>query len=180
MCGQIELKKLKNVKDWNGQNSCGRDFASKAGLEDHIRTQHQGLVGKPRRKESRDQPNTHQENGGASGIAMLTGVDYGGETGRDIYCIVSTCPYRFYRNYDLEIHLESMHAMPPADVTEAITEYNALSGGPFWIGGIEQDEEFVTQGIRPLDAQSISDGNAPLLDSFDDGATEAFLDPQLA
>lgn len=179
VCGQVELSKLKNVRNWDGANACARDFASKAGLEDHIRTQHQGLVGKPRRKGQHSQPSTHLEARNMSAITRLTGAGYGDETGRDIECIVPACPYRFYRNYDLEVHLDSMHGIQPNEITEAVAEYNALNGGQFWIGGFGEDDEFVTQGIRPLSSQSTSPTGTPLLDSFDNGATGAFIDPQL-
>ena len=180
VCGQFEFSKLRNVNNWDGANACGRDFASKAGLEDHIRTQHQGLAAKPRRKELRNQPSTNQNFKPVSGISQLTGADYGEKSGREIKCIVSTCPYRFYRDYDLEIHLESMHRMSPDQVAEAVTEYNALNGGQFWIGGIGNDGELVTQGVRSIDAQSTSGGETPILGAIDDGEMDTVLDPRLA
>ena len=181
VCGQVERRKLKNVKNWDGANACGRGFASKAGLEDHVRTQHQGLVGKPRRKEVHNQSSSRLETRHVSDITKLTGAGYGQEIGRDIECIIPACPYRFYRDYDLEIHLGSMHGMQPDEITEAITEYNALHGGQFWIGGIGKDEDIVTQGIRPLESPSTSPspGGTLLPDSYGNGTTEALVDPQL-
>ncbi|KAF2234369.1 hypothetical protein EV356DRAFT_466913 [Viridothelium virens] len=175
VCGQVELSHLKNVKDWDGANACSRDFASKAGLEDHIRTQHLGLAGKSRRAGPHNQSTAQSETGTLSGIAKLTGAGYGEETGRDIECIIPTCPYRFHRYYDLEVHLASMHDMPSEEITDATTEYNALNGGQFWIGGIGKDDEFVTQGFRLS-----GDVHTSFSDSVDDGAINAFLDPQLA
>ncbi|KAI9664122.1 MAG: Strongly-conserved Zn-finger binding protein (TFIIIA) [Bathelium mastoideum] len=180
ICGQVEISKLKNVNNWDGASACGRDFASKAGLEDHIRTQHQGLVGKPRRKELRNPAPANRVSGRVSDITMLTGADYGEKIGRDTKCIISTCPYRFYRDYDLEVHLRAAHGMPSDQITEALTEYNALNGGQFWIGGIGKDDEFVMQGVGPINSPSSGHASPAFLDSFDDGPTDALLDPDLA
>jgi hypothetical protein len=77
---------------------------------------------------------------GSSTIAKLTGVGY--EESRHIPCLYPSCPNRFIRQYDLEIHMKSKHGLTDGEVVELLVEKEALSGGRFWFGADIQDEEY--------------------------------------
>jgi len=165
VCGVFDLNTSEKVEGWNG-HGCGSAFGTKANLEDHIRTQHLGLMGKikPCRlkaKEKREQGSKtktrHQpakfENepedptsltkiddvGSSVGgaLSMLTGFGY--DTRRPIACVVNGCAFRFGRDYDLATHLELTHGWHEDDVNECIAERDALEDGEFWIGGTGSD-----------------------------------------
>ncbi|KAI9706196.1 MAG: Strongly-conserved Zn-finger binding protein (TFIIIA) [Bogoriella megaspora] len=189
ICGEYDLVGLKNVQDWDGENACGRGFTSKAGLEDHIRTQHQGLIGIVRRRQMRQEQKNEEtlvEKHSASALAKLTGVGYAEETGRNIPCIMDSCPYHFYREYALGVHLTAAHDIPQDEVAEMIAEHNARKGGQFWIGGIEREDleqvVLIEQGIRSLSPEG--EDLYQRLDGFvrgdDEGEGEIPIDPVLA
>lgn len=71
-------------------------------------------------------------------LTQLTGVGY--EQGRDIACLVQPCEYRFFNDRDLRRHLRSpQHALADAHIDELLLERDAVAGGQFWIGGLDDD-----------------------------------------
>jgi len=82
---------------------------------------------------------TRKKSARPADLSRLTGHGYA-ETGRDITCLVSTCEYRFFREWDLETHLRSAHGWADVEIIDKLAERDALSGGPFWVGGIDPEE----------------------------------------
>lgn len=95
--------------------SCGARFAAKGNLEEHVRTVHLRLPGTNRagrrssatltpkeKKQKQPQP---------SALSRLTGAGYGEESGRKIACPEAECAYRFFRTYDLDLHLRTHHGL---------------------------------------------------------------------
>jgi len=144
VCGEYEIKTLTidvgvalpdedNV--WRGPG-CGRPFATKASLCDHIRTQHLKLpsknnarkmekyVPKPRIPKSKANP--------PSALMRLTGAGYDTATGRDIACVAQGCSHRFYRMYDMERHLEAFHGIGKDHVRDAMSNNTFAAPDTFW------------------------------------------------
>lgn len=123
--------KHKDLKNWSGDNACGAPFKAKSSLDQHVRTHHLGLGNRKQQRKaakSKKQPE-------ASTLSMLTGVGY--DTNREIPCLVKSCLHRFYRDRDLVRHLRAEHAMSDDEIEEGIAERDALTGGQFWIGGLD-------------------------------------------
>lgn len=124
VCGGIDPSTLSSIADWDGTNSCGKALATKASLEEHIRTNHQGLTlsRKSKRQAKRgvsDEPaRKHQ----VSVLTRLTGAGYEEESGRFIPCLVVGCSHRFLREYDLGLHLQSRHGSADLGVQEMLVD----------------------------------------------------------
>ena len=123
VCGRVASKDLKGVEAWDGMDGCEAPFASKARLIDHIRKAHLGLEGKPTGKPKK--PKRARRND-ISALTRLTGSGYAEESGRSITCLISDCAYRFLREYDLEVHLQSYHGLVNLEIQALRTEANSL------------------------------------------------------
>jgi general transcription factor IIIA len=121
-----------DLNDWDGENACGAPFKAKSSLIQHIRTHHLGLQN---RKATRQMAKSKKKPG-LSSLSLLTGVGY--DRGREIPCVVRDCEYRFYREVALRVHLQAEHFFTDEDVEMAILERNAMSGGQFWLGGLDE------------------------------------------
>lgn len=127
----LQDSKHEDLKGWNGENACGGSFKAKSSLEQHVRTHHLGLGTRKqlrRAAKSKKKPDP-------SMLTLLTGVGY--ERGREVPCLVKTCEYRFYMDRDLRRHLRATHNFSDDDIEAMLQERNALSGGQFWIGGLD-------------------------------------------
>jgi general transcription factor IIIA len=127
----LKHSKHDDLKNWDGANACGTAFKAKSSLDQHVRTHHLGLGN---RKELRKAAKSKKKPE-PSMLSMLTGVGY--EKNREVPCLVGTCQYRFYMDRDLRRHLRATHNIPDDDIEEMIRERDALTGGQFWIGGLE-------------------------------------------
>ncbi len=137
VCGEIDLSTLKNLGDWNGENACGQALSTKANLVEHIRTAHMRLDHSRKGKNKQMAGNSK----GASSrtkevpaLTWLTGSGYGDEIGRHIPCLLQDCNFRFLREYDLEIHLETSHSLPYHEVQDLMLEQKNLTSLPTWEG----------------------------------------------
>lgn len=151
-CGETDLSSSKkdHIRSWDGEGGCGRGFSSKGNLEEHIQTQHLGMestrVAKLQEKllkEGKDPnaPVSKKSRSREARVPMatrLTGIDYDMATGRDIACMFGDCENRFYREYDLQVHLEAAHGMSGYEAIEMLKERAADEGGNFWIGGLDE------------------------------------------
>lgn len=120
-----------DLRNWDGQNACGAAFKAKSSLDQHIRTHHLGLGNRKQLRKAAKSKKKPE----ASMLSMLTGIGY--EKTREVPCVVKTCEYRFYMDRDLRRHLRAAHNMSEDEAEEAITERDALTGGQFWIGGLD-------------------------------------------
>lgn len=152
ICGETDLSSSKKdyIRDWDGEGACGRGFSSKGNLEEHVQTQHLGMESNRKMKlrekllkegKDPDAPAPKKSRSREAKVPMstrLTGVDYAAATGRDITCVFNDCEYRFYREYDLQVHLEAAHGMTGTEAIETMKERAADEGGNFWIGGLDE------------------------------------------
>ena len=133
ICGEVDQMKLNNIGGWDGSDACHEAFKSKANLEKHIRAKHLGLrtaskAHKQNRIKSYEKSNQGYQ---TSALTRLTGVGYGSENGRNIACLVQGCDYRFAREYDHEIHLQSRHGLADLEIQNLLLE-NENSSQPPW------------------------------------------------
>ncbi|KAF2665974.1 hypothetical protein BT63DRAFT_427762 [Microthyrium microscopicum] len=63
------------------------------------------------------------------------------EAEASIACLRSGCDHRFTNSTELEEHCMEKHGMARIEVAEAEREREALSGGVFWMGGVEPEYE---------------------------------------
>jgi general transcription factor IIIA len=94
-------------------------------------------------------------------LSMLTGVGYGKD--RDVPCLITECQFRFYMDRDLRRHLRAMHNISDPDVEEMLRERDALTGGQFWIGGLD-DGMPMFDSVEPSMPQTPAHGQMPLPD----------------
>ncbi|KAL4913916.1 hypothetical protein BDW62DRAFT_155519 [Aspergillus aurantiobrunneus] len=151
-CGETDLSTSKRVTGWSS-DGCGKRYGSKLALEEHIRTAHLGFQNsKAERRQklglTKKRHNSTSTTANSNALSALTGASYADETGRQIACFVETCPHRFYRNYDLWVHMGSKHNYTEDDVRDMFLQ-RALLGdgvepvprGVFGIYGLEFDNE---------------------------------------
>lgn len=129
-CGETDLRET-TAGAWDGHDACGTLFASKANLADHVRTQHMGLPStinagrvKASGKTGAAKKKKKQQ---TSTIDELTGRAYREQQGRDISCAITACPYRFLRDYDHVVHLESHHMMTRHQAVSLISGNQGVS-----------------------------------------------------
>ena len=133
VCGGIEKAFLNNIGDWDESDSCGEVLTSKANLERHIRTVHRGIQKSRLTKTIRkggDSAELRASKEYVSVLTRLTGSGYDTESARLISCLVPGCQYRFCREYDHEVHLQSRHGLADLEVQGLVTEAEDLSGQP--------------------------------------------------
>ena len=130
ICGSIDPMTLNNVGEWDGSDACGEPSTSKANLERHIRIVHLGWPAQntSQKKKKALLSGTLAHRDRASILTRLTGAGYDTESGREIVCLVQGCSYRFLREYDLEIHLQSRHGLADRDIQDVVME--RYSNGP--------------------------------------------------
>ena len=117
VCGEFDLGISKRVIGWNGKDACGKSYTTKANLEEHVRTAHMGLdyTRKVREKKTQEEVDSRGRSGStkkkSSAISRLVGSAYDEDPTRNIPCLQAGCDLRFTRDYDLEIHLQSVHKL---------------------------------------------------------------------
>lgn len=137
-CGVNDVSNRAGLEHWDKRNHCDLSFTSKQSLENHIRRHHllESLSKDETKKKARapriPKPST---------ASMLTGAGMQLDNSSYMSCIVSTCTFRFKRRSDVENHARIAHSMQDDEITEVILEKEALSGGKFWIGGQDEDED---------------------------------------
>ncbi|QIW97563.1 hypothetical protein AMS68_003081 [Peltaster fructicola] len=169
-CGETDLSNSKKVQGWSGLG-CGSGFASKAGLEQHVRTQHLG--------HSADEVYSYQLKHKDASVpkktqatSELTGFAY--EEDRPVPCLVEGCESRFRKDHDLVIHLELHHSWNIDDINDALAEAAALQGDKFWIGGFDETDEPLQRHVfhNIAEAVDVTSRSLPPFEPMD-------LDPQL-
>jgi general transcription factor IIIA len=158
--GAFQKSNHDDLKAWDGQNACGAAFKAKSSRDQHVRTTHLGLGNRKQLRKaakSRKKPE-------ASTLSMLTGVGY--EQTRDVACLTHDCDVRFYMDRDLRRHMRATHNVPDDDLEEMIRERDALTGGQFWIGGVDDQTRMfdsVDHSMPHTPVPYFNDGSAPQL-----------------
>ena len=112
-------------------------------------------------------------------LTLLTGVGY--EKGREVPCLVKTCDYRFYMDRDLRRHLRAAHSVPEDEVDEMIRERDAMTGGQFWIGGLDESINMFDSAepsMPQTPAPYFTDGGIPLMSN--NGGQRKAMDQQFS
>lgn len=156
----LQNSKHEDLKAWNGENACGAAFKAKSSLDQHVRTHHLGLGNRKqlrRAAKSKKKPEP-------STLTLLTGMGY--ESGRDVPCLFKTCEYRFYMDRDLRRHMRAVHDTPEEELEAMIQERDAMTGGQFWIGGLDDGSMNASDSADPsmphTPAPYFVDGSMPL------------------
>ena len=158
VCGRIDPNALNNVSDWLGHDSCGRAFTTKKNLEEHVRTAHLGL------EHSRKSKQTLKKNKArrATEIGRLTGTTYE-EVGYEIPCLLAECEFRFVREYDLDMHLQSKHGLADFEIQVMRAESDEVGQDIFGYGlsaDIEAERVFEERlGLRGYDTGAADAGD---------------------
>lgn len=156
ICGTFDVSKVPDLSSWNGGDACGKDFVSKANLEDHVRTAHLGLPSliNSKRKKSVSVSDDEDYNPDAppkkrgrktkpSALDDLIGASYAEDERRTIPCTVPDCPYKFMREYDLQVHLRSKHSLPNPNLSTGEVVQDSLgefgSEEPQHVNSLQQD-----------------------------------------
>lgn len=149
VCGAIDPSMLSQVANWDQTNPCGKALTTKAKLEEHIRTAHQGFA--PSRKSIRQTKHgVSDEEAGKHQVSVftrLTGSGYEESSGRNIPCPVIGCNHRFLREYDLGIHLRSRHGLTGLGLRETLMDEGrlysrqTLQGSPTFVTKQDVDAE---------------------------------------
>ena len=146
VCGEVDPRDLskRKIAEWNGQDACGRAFTTKGNLEEHVRTAHLGLEHARKVREKRRGGNTGEEEQlsmpaskpktPTSVLTRLTGSGYADQSGRDIACLQAGCEYRFMRDYDLEVHLQTRHGLADVEIQDLLVQRGGrdLPTDSFW------------------------------------------------
>jgi general transcription factor IIIA len=76
------------------------------------------------------------------------------------------CDVRFYIDRDLRRHMRATHNVPDDDLEEMIRDRDALTGGQFWIGGVDDQTSMfdsVDHSMPHTPVPYFNDGSAPQL-----------------
>ncbi|GAM38065.1 hypothetical protein TCE0_033f08513 [Talaromyces pinophilus] len=170
VCGETDLSSSKKVEGWTGEDACGKRYSSKIALEEHVRTTHLGLMNSKAERRERlglnKEPSRRKTDNNVSAMALLTGEGYADESGRHIACFASDCQYRFYREYDLWVHMRSKHGYEERDIENLFMERALLTHENtdtiFGIYGLEFDNSQIASNHNPGDSgDPIPPVNAP-------------------
>ncbi|KAF2030291.1 hypothetical protein EK21DRAFT_88990 [Setomelanomma holmii] len=135
--------KHEDLKAWNGDNACGAAFKAKSSLDQHVRTHHFGLGNRKQLRKAAKSKKKPEP----SMLSMLTGVGY--EKNREVPCLFNDCLYRFFMDRDLRRHLRATHNIAEDDIEAMILERDALTGGQFWIGGLNESMGVFDDSVEP-------------------------------
>ncbi|KAF2691556.1 zinc finger protein 585A [Lentithecium fluviatile CBS 122367] len=162
----VSSSKHADLHGWNGDNACGAPFKAKSSLEQHIRTHHLDL---PNRKDIRKRAKPRKKQPEPSALDLLTGVGY---EQREVSCMIQNCEYRFFRDQDLRRHLLAEHDIPEAEGQEMILERDAMTGGQFWIGGLDEQMFESTEPSMPQTPMPYFENQDPFSGVFDSNLNE--------
>jgi hypothetical protein len=140
ICGETDLSSSKKVEGWTMSDGCGKRYGSKLALEEHVRTAHLGLLNtKAERREQQGvvkKSQSRSKSSNMSTVALLTGEGYADESGRHIICFVDECEHRFYREYDLWVHMQSKHGCVEDEIENMFIQRALLQGSQGTVCGI--------------------------------------------
>ncbi|KAI1393660.1 uncharacterized protein F4822DRAFT_385390 [Hypoxylon trugodes] len=158
VCGSVDVSGVAELASWSMQEGCGESFASKAGLENHVRYVHL----KHERPEPPQGPPKPKPQPPTDPLQELTGVK--GKTRKTLRCTVKGCTAKFVHNGELEAHLDSEHIRQnrfeqaimerdpmTQDEFEALDQtmtmhWGGEGNGKFWVGADDANEGALEQG----------------------------------
>ena len=164
------MSKTSEFAAFDSDKACGKDFVSKANLEDHIRTTHLGLpshinanrkkftsvsddeaefsnYGSNKEPEQRSRKAKGKKTK-SSAIDNLLGLSYGVDSRRNIPCLVTTCPHLFIRDYDLQQHMRTKHRLSTPEIEDLANEDEN-----------QPDFQFASEDLRNDDAYGEGGGD---------------------
>ena len=153
VCGATEPSSLNKVSGWQGIDACERDFTTKANLEEHIRTAHLGLEHSRKGKVKTKSASKPKKKLKASTVGRLSGTAYDEETQRNIPCFRSYCDFRFSREYDLEIHMQSKHGLADFEIQHLRAERDGHGPSTFGYTLAAERDNADAEAERALDGQ---------------------------
>jgi general transcription factor IIIA len=138
-CGTWDVSNVEGLMGWDSKDGCGKQYVNKVDLENHVRTVHFGLpdllkAGRMRNNsiEYDGEGNEKKKKGGTKpykpSIAdEICGIAYEKDPRRTIRCVFSDCPYKFIRDYDLQVHLRanSGHRLSTPDIEKFIQKFHS-------------------------------------------------------
>jgi general transcription factor IIIA len=147
ICGTFDVSDQVEFQDFFNEDGCGRDFTSKASLLDHVRIAHLGLPSKTNASHSdrtsvidmgmdgwKDGKHTEpvpkskkSRKSKVSAIDELIGSSYDADPYRRILCPFTSCPKKFIRDYDLQVHLRTPHPPLTLDTIPELAASNGMS-----------------------------------------------------
>jgi general transcription factor IIIA len=166
ICGEADVSSsnIPEIVQWDIASGCGASYKTKQNLEHHIRTKHLGLT---TAQQAKEQEKKSSNSRGASKKRSKYGAEApstfekltGGlpEVSDELRCVISTCVVRFACPENLIKHCQDYHGMAEVEIQDALEEREALNGGKFWIGGL--DDDYRDHAVYP---SGHSDGFSPL------------------
>ncbi|EFE37082.1 C2H2 transcription factor (TFIIIA), putative [Trichophyton benhamiae CBS 112371] len=168
-CGETDLSTSKKVGGWNGMDACGKRYGSKLALEEHVRTAHMGFRNARAERKARagtlTATNTLESGSkrtGPSNVALLTGQGYTEESGnRHIPCLLAECEHRFYRDYDLWLHMDAKHGMDENEI-QLLFMQRAMQGGneSFDRPSFQYEMDTIGMGVDEIGATTTGGGGS--------------------
>lgn len=168
-CGETDLSTSKKVGGWNGMDACGKRYGSKLALEEHVRTAHMGFRNARAERKARagtlTATNTLESGSkrtGPSNVALLTGQGYAEESGnRHIPCLLAECEHRFYRDYDLWLHMDAKHGMDENEI-QLLFMQRAMQGGneSFDRPSFQYEMDTIGMGVDEIGATTTGGGGS--------------------
>lgn len=105
VCGEIDLRGTEDLATWPQHQGCGEGFATKAGLENHVRYIHL----KHERPPGPSTASKSDQEGGLTLLQELAGV--GGKSRRTVPCTMPGCPQKFFHASEREAHIHMHHGI---------------------------------------------------------------------
>ena len=154
ICSKGAITTLNIVGNWGGDDACGWAFMTKANLEEHVRTKHLGLDHSRKRRKQAKAGLTS-----VSTLTKLTGSGYVEESGRNIACLISDCEHRFFREVDLNGHLQSHHGMSISEFPNHLERQDGSVVGFTWDGNPHYMTAEDVEADRAIEARNVLDGD---------------------
>lgn len=181
VCGTATLSLLNRVGGWHGNDACGKAYTSKSSLEEHIRTAHLGLDHSRKGKSNANKALKRRKGlKNASTMGHLTGTAHGEKEERNIPCLRSNCDFRFGREYDLEMHMQSKHGLADFEIQYLRTERDEYGPSTYGYSLATERDEADIEAERALDEQSGMTGFDEAVDEEHDGDLEEALEEAAA
>ncbi|KAK7749306.1 hypothetical protein SLS62_008275 [Diatrype stigma] len=105
VCGEIDLRGTEDLATWPQHQGCGEGFATKAGLENHVRYIHLKL-------ERPQGPGTAPKSDQGDGLTLLQELaGVGDKSRRTVPCTVPGCIQKFFNAGEREAHIHMQHGI---------------------------------------------------------------------